>query len=111
MPLFESLFVFKNIVTGSLIKGPQEGLEVTNARAEHKTSLPLHVTGEPGERFVFRIVYETARFTELRIEQILRHLEMLMAGMVSNPRQPLSQLSLTTEAEQIFDDLATLEDE
>jgi non-ribosomal peptide synthase protein (TIGR01720 family) len=115
LPLFESLLVFKNIFTGNLIKGPHGGLEITNARAEHKTSLPLHIAAEPGERFLFRAVYETAKFTDAMIEQILQHLERLLEGMVWNPQQPLSELSLMTEEEQLqqqmFTDLASLEDE
>src|SRR6185369_5213243 len=112
MPLFESLLVFKNTFTGNLIKGPQGGIEITNARAEHKTSLPLRLEAEPGERFVFRVVYDTTKFSDAFVEQILQHLERLLAGMVSHPRQPLSELSLMTEEEQqVFTDLASLEEE
>jgi len=115
MPLFESLLVFKNTFTGNLIKGPKGGIEVTNARAEHKTSLPLRLEAEPGERFVFRMVYDTGKFSDVFIEQILQHLERLLTGMVSNPHQPLSELSLMTEKEQqqqqAFTDLASLEEE
>jgi len=112
MPLFESLLVFKNTFTGNLIKGPQGGIEITNARAEHKTSLPLRLEAEPGERFVFRMVYDTTKFSDAFVEQILQHLERLLAGMVSHPRQPLSELSLMTEEEQqVFTDLASLEEE
>ncbi|HJT30076.1 MAG TPA: amino acid adenylation domain-containing protein, partial [Pyrinomonadaceae bacterium] len=115
MPLFESLLVFKNTFTGKLIEGPKGGIEITNARAEHKTSLPLRLEAEPGERFVFRMVYDTGKFSDMFIEQILQHLDRLMAGMVSNPHQPLSELSLMTEKEQqqqqAFTDLASLEKE
>jgi non-ribosomal peptide synthetase component F len=115
LPLFESLLVFRNIVTGSLSERQGGGLEVTNPRAEHKTAHPLHISAEPGERFVFKFVYDTARFGDAMIGRILQHLERLIEGLVSDPRRPLSELSLITEEEQrqhqTFTDWTALEEE
>jgi hypothetical protein len=102
-------------VTGGLAERQDGRLLVTNPRVEHKTSYPLHISAEPGERFVFKVVYETAKFGELMIERMLRHLETLIEGLVSDPLRPLAELSLLTEEEQrqqhAFTDLADLEEE
>ena len=113
-PLFESILVFRNIVTGSPVERQGGGLEVVNPRVEHKTAYPLHVSAEPGRRFVFKVVYETAKFSEGMIGRLLRHLERLVEGMVSDPRRPLAELSLLTAEEQrhhAFEDLDDLEAE
>ena len=113
--LFESLLVFKNIVTGDLEERRAGGVEVTNPRAEHKTGYPLHISAEPGERFVFVFTYETAHFSDALVGRVLRHLGRLIEDLVSDPRRPLAELSLLTEEEQrpqaAFGDLADLEDE
>jgi amino acid adenylation domain-containing protein/non-ribosomal peptide synthase protein (TIGR01720 family) len=112
-PLFESILVFKNIVTGSPVERQGGGLEVVNPRVEHKTGYPLHVTAEPGPRFVFNVVYETAKFGGRMIGLLLQNLERLIEGLVADPRRPLAELSLVTDDahQQAFDDLADLEDE
>ncbi|MFN2413682.1 MAG: amino acid adenylation domain-containing protein [Pyrinomonadaceae bacterium] len=111
--LFESILVFKNIVTGSPVERQGCGLEVVNPRVEHKTGYPLHVTAEPGTRFVFKVVYETAKFGGGMIGRLLQNLERLIAELVADPRRPLAELSLLTDdvQQQAFDDLADLEAE
>lgn len=101
VPLLESLFSFGNLGARHQAE-PMHGasLEMEDARAEHRTPYPLHLSAEPGERFSFRLDYQTQSFNEGLITRMLQHLEELIEGLVSNPSRRLAELSLTSEMEQ-----------
>jgi amino acid adenylation domain-containing protein len=114
-PLFESVLVFTNITTGKSAAAAQgdSRLRMSDARVEHRTTYPLHISVEPGERFAFELDYITHSFSESMIDRILQHLEKLIEGMVRDPQRRVSELALLTadEQRQMLDDWDELENE
>ncbi|MBE0546008.1 MAG: amino acid adenylation domain-containing protein [Verrucomicrobia bacterium] len=67
------------------------------------TNLPLALDASGGDELVLKIHYHRNRFDDESITRMLGHLQTLLEGVVSNPRQLLGELPLLTEAErQLF---------
>ncbi|MHC0062944.1 non-ribosomal peptide synthase/polyketide synthase [Nostoc sp. UIC 10890] len=98
-PLFQVMFVLQNNpmspmeLTG-LTVSPLE-LESTTAKFDLTLSMQNTATGLVG---VWE--YNTDLFDSSTIERMAGHFVTLLAGILANPQQPISQLPLLTEVEQ-----------
>ncbi|MBD2298129.1 non-ribosomal peptide synthetase [Nostoc sp. FACHB-190] len=99
-PLFQVMFVLHNAPIPAL---EMPGLSVTPLEADNHRQvmfdLVLHMTEVEGG-IVGSFDYNIDLFTEDTICRMVGHLQTLLAGIVANPQQRLSELPLLTEPEQ-----------
>ncbi len=99
MPLFQVMVAFENAPEATLAL---PGLELQDFTVEGQTAkfdLSLYI-GESNEGLRLSFEYNTDLFNPSTIEQIARHFETLLAGIVANPDQRLGDLPLLDEAER-----------
>ncbi|MCG6137829.1 MAG: amino acid adenylation domain-containing protein [Nostoc sp. LLA-1] len=98
-PLFQVMFILQNTAT-EVIQLPElilEELTAENNTAKFDITLSL---SETEEGLQGGIEYNTDIFDATRITRMLGHFQVLLAGIVANPQQNLSQLPLLTTNEQ-----------
>ncbi|MFN6563916.1 MAG: amino acid adenylation domain-containing protein [Nostoc sp. ChiSLP01] len=100
MPLFESIVVFENYPVNDVVLQHNGTLEISNIRGIEQTNYPLTVVAVPGEQLSVKMSYDTSRFDDPTITRMLGHFQTLLAGIVDNPQQAISQLPLLTKPEQ-----------
>ncbi|WGV25108.1 non-ribosomal peptide synthetase [Halotia branconii] len=100
--LFESIVVFENypVDAASATQLANHGFSIDNIHAVEQTNYPLTVVAIPREQFLVKISYDTGRFDDATITQMLGHFQILLAGIVSNPEERIWQLPLLTQPEQ-----------
>ena len=98
-PLFEVMFVLQNASSRDL---ESPGLTLSPVQADNGTAkfaLTLHLHEEAwGLRGSLQ--YATDLFNTTTIERMLGHFQALLEGIVANPEQRISELSLLSEAEK-----------
>nr|QEO74533.1 condensation domain-containing protein [uncultured bacterium] len=97
-PLFQVMFAFEHAPAQAL-KVP--ALSLTQVGVENRTAkfdLTLSML-EAGEVLGASLEYNTDLFEPESIERMLRHLHRLLEGIVTDPRQRVSELPLLSEAE------------
>ena len=97
-PLFQVVFTLQN---APMPRAELEKLSVASLAVERATAkfdLGLNISGTPGE-LQGAIEYNTDLFDPATIRRMLSHFEILLANVVSNPDQRLSELQLLTAAE------------
>jgi amino acid adenylation domain-containing protein len=105
MPLFQVLFVLQNVPFTALELGAAKMLpfDVDNGAAQFEISLMLEETstGMQGS-----IPYNTDLFDAATIRRMIEHYQMLLSGVVGNPKQPIASLLLLTgnERKQVTED-------
>ena len=98
-PLFQAMFVLQNAPEGAL---ELSGLAVSSLEPEStiaKFDLTLSIADQDGE-LVCDWVYCTDLFRTETITRMAEHFQVLLAGILEDPEQPLSRLPLLTEAER-----------
>lgn len=126
-PLFESILVFENYPVEDALKSslPQpegsakkviragevdfaERLKIEQVRSYEQTNFPLTLVSGPGESLGIKISYDPGRFSSGTISRMLGHLEMILAGFVSEMNLPsfsqrrLVDISILTAEEEKF---------
>jgi len=98
-PLFQVMFVLQNVPMGSM---ELAGLSLTPIEPESVVAqFDLTLTMEETSLGLDGILeYSTDLFEAATMERLMGHLKILLTGMVANPRQPIHELPLLTEAEQ-----------
>jgi amino acid adenylation domain-containing protein len=99
-PLFESLVVFENFTFHSILQAEGGGWENREVRFTGQTNYPLVLAGYSEPELLLEIGYDRHDFDDATIARMLGHLQTLLEGIVANPQQRLSELSLLTEAER-----------
>ena len=97
-PLFQVMFSLQNAPGGSAMPG----LEQTDLEIESRTSkfdLLLDMFEDAGTLHG-TIEYKTDLFDAATIERMVGHFERLLAGIVANPQQRISELPLLSEPER-----------
>lgn len=99
MPLFESLVIFENYP----LRGSETRLKVNDLHLFRQTNYPLTLEASPGTTLKLAISYETSRFEDEAVAQILRRLQLLLEQFAAHPERRLCELTVLTaeEREQI----------
>ncbi|MEH1968906.1 amino acid adenylation domain-containing protein [Nostoc sp.] len=98
-PLFQVMFVLQNAPMSALeLPGLTLNPLETNSDSA-KLDLTLYIT-ETIDGLLGNLEYNTDLFEESSIQRMVAHLQMLLAGIVANPQQRLSELPLLTESER-----------
>jgi len=98
--LFETILVFENYPISHSIRQDEVGLQVHNVKAIERTNYPLTLLAVPGATFTLGLAYDTRRFEAQAIERMLGHLQTILAQLVANPQQNVSEVDLLTPAEK-----------
>jgi amino acid adenylation domain-containing protein/non-ribosomal peptide synthase protein (TIGR01720 family) len=100
VPLFESILVFENYPVQESLHTSAGSLEIPDVRTAEQTNYPITVGVLPGRELSIEIVYDRSRFDRPTVERLLAHYGRLLETFAADLRQPLSSISLLTEAEQ-----------
>lgn len=95
-PLFESLVVFEKL-NQVLVKW--EDVEFEFHSNFYWTNYPLTLVIYPGLKLGIEIAYHSDRFNAETIRGMVKHFEILLQSMVTNPEVRLKDLSLLTPAQ------------
>jgi amino acid adenylation domain-containing protein/non-ribosomal peptide synthase protein (TIGR01720 family) len=103
LPLFESIVSFENYPIDPSLKGQIGSLRLRNIDVFDRTGYPLTVDAAVGSELLLKITYDE-RFDEGTIARMIRHLQTLFEGIVANPEERISELSLldATEKHQLL---------
>ncbi|MCX7594797.1 MAG: condensation domain-containing protein, partial [Fischerella sp.] len=100
-PLFDSIFVFENQPVDEMLQESQEQQQSIELTLNlYKTNYPLNLVGYPGSQLRIGISYDFRSFDSTTITGILRHFEILLENIATNPKARLKDLSLLTQQEQ-----------
>ncbi|OKH59454.1 hypothetical protein NIES2130_09045 [Scytonema sp. HK-05] len=99
-PLFESIVVFENYPVDEAVKSPNYSFSIESIHSIEQTNYPLTVIAAPGKQLLVKINYDTSRFDDGAIARLLGHFQTLLEGIIANPQQQISQLSLITPKEK-----------
>src|SRR5271165_1819759 len=99
-PLFQSLVVFENHPVDASVWGQDGTLQISNMRVVAPTNYPLAIAVVPRTELSIRVRYDSRRFDRAAISRMLGHLNALLEGILSNPDQQLSDLSMLSEGER-----------
>src|SRR5271165_2431641 len=99
-PLFESIMVFENYAVDTAALEQDGTLQISNVRVLGPTNYPLTAIFVPGKDLYVRVSYDSRRFDAAAISRMLGHLNALLEGILSNPDQRLSDLSMLSEGER-----------
>ncbi|MFM6900434.1 MAG: condensation domain-containing protein, partial [Microcystis panniformis] len=100
VPLFESLVVFENYPREALSRDSRQSLRVKDVKNFEETNYPLTVVAIPRQELLIQLIYDTSRFTQDTIERMAGHLQTILTGIVTDPRQRVTQLPILTTQEQ-----------
>ncbi len=96
IPLFEQILVFENY---PLSQQSLENLRIHNVQAYERTGYPLTVVAAPGEELLLKITYDTRRYSEEGVEQLLGHWRRVLNALAAHWQRPLREVPLLSEAE------------
>jgi amino acid adenylation domain-containing protein len=99
-PLFESLLVFENYLSGASLEAHNTTLKVCDVRAFERTNYPLTLVVRPGSALSLRLLYDKRRFADATIAQMLGHVQALLEGIADGPERRLGDLNILTAAER-----------
>ncbi|MGQ0603038.1 MAG: non-ribosomal peptide synthetase [Anaerolineales bacterium] len=98
--LFESIVVFENYPTEGGLIPPDSPLRVDDVRHVEQSNFPLAVLVVPGAALQLYLIFDQSRYAPELADQLLLHLQTLLARMTAAPRAMLRDLSVLTEAER-----------
>jgi len=100
-PLLESLLVFENYPIDFSLLDQSGSLRISEfVREFGVTNYPLTLVVVPREELLIEISYDPRQFEAAAITRLLGHFETLLAGMIVDADQHLSELPLLTEHER-----------
>jgi amino acid adenylation domain-containing protein len=95
-PLFDSLVIFENYP----LRDADSSLDIGDLRTFRRANFPLTLVVTPDRELDLAISFDPSRFNAGHIEQILRHLRLLLEQIAKKPEQQLWELTLLTEEER-----------
>ncbi|MDF5715801.1 MAG: amino acid adenylation domain-containing protein [Rhizonema sp. NSF051] len=100
LPLFESIVVFENYPVDAALQQHSQKLHISDVRAIERNNYPLTVIAQPGEQLSLRFIFDHQRFDNAGVTRMMGHLQTLLQGLVANPDQKLSHISMLSATEQ-----------
>jgi amino acid adenylation domain-containing protein len=100
LPLFQSLLVFENYPVGETLSESKSTLQITDVRSFERTNYPITLVASPGKKLMIEIAYEPEKFDSQVIRRMLKHIEIILDTITSNPDKNLSTLNLISDEEK-----------
>ncbi len=98
--LFEHILVFENYPVDASLLQSQAGLKIEKVNSLEWTSFPLTMLVSAANELNFKIKYDSNRFDNYTIENLLIHFHLLLESIANNSGYSLIELPLLTNAEQ-----------
>jgi amino acid adenylation domain-containing protein len=98
--LFETIVVFENYPAEGGLIPTGSGLQVEDVRHVEQSNFPLALLVVPGAPIQVYLIFDRARYSPELADQLLGHVQTLLAGMAAAPRAAVRDLPLLTEAER-----------
>jgi amino acid adenylation domain-containing protein/FkbM family methyltransferase len=98
--LFESILVMKKTEILSHTETEHRSLAIRDLHIFEQTNYPLTAAVIPGKQLSWQLLYDCDRFDDATITRMLGHIQTLLEDIVTDPNQPLGQLSWLTEIER-----------
>ncbi|MFJ5296286.1 amino acid adenylation domain-containing protein [Pseudomonas sp. NPDC088368] len=99
-PLFDSLFVFESVPLGAEVQQAVNEYRIQPLANRTHTNYPLTVVLLPGESLQLQLTYDTRHFNDGDMNTLVGHFRRLLAQLIDNPQQTLSQLQVLEQAER-----------
>jgi non-ribosomal peptide synthetase component F len=99
-PLFESVIIFQNLPAVRL-SAPERDMTVTEARSFERNNYPISLVVVPDAQLTFKLVYNSARFSELTISRVMDQLQSILLQMAADPGKPVHSLRPNTSQENV----------
>lgn len=91
-PLFESIVVFENYPKDVFARAHESSLQVSDIRSYIQNSLPLTIRAVPDREFALQVMYDRHRIGARMAGQLLRHFELLLTYIATQPAISLGEL-------------------
>ncbi|AFY33179.1 non-ribosomal peptide synthetase [Calothrix sp. PCC 7507] len=91
---------WSNLPSGVLLFESCVVLGTQNVQTFEPLNFPVTVKAKLNTELILQINYDRSQFDQISITRILGHLQTLLVGVVTQPEQRISRLSLLTDAEQ-----------
>ncbi|OHX38478.1 hypothetical protein BJL95_09280 [Methylomonas sp. LWB] len=98
--LFDSLLVFENYPIDQTLMNIEGELVIDEVSSFDLTNYPLNLTVSPGECLRLEISYDSGRFSDSIVTEMLEHLRQLLKVCVDRPQAKLGTLPMLSEAKQ-----------
>jgi len=99
-PLFESIIVFENYPVEHRTGAREDGLQIPDVRSFERNIYPLAILVMPSTRLTLQAIYDSRRFDDDQIKQILEHLVTVLEGIPNHPDWQLIDISLLMEEQE-----------
>jgi len=100
--LFTNILVFENYPVDPSVQERDVNFRIEDFHGFERTNYPIALSVNPGEELLIKITYnydDDSKRSDT-VARMLKHLQTLLEGMIANPQQRLSELSLLTETER-----------
>ncbi|MFZ1322477.1 MAG: condensation domain-containing protein, partial [Ignavibacteria bacterium] len=98
--LFENILVFENYPVDKTLEEGVAGIKIKDLKAVERTNFPLTVLIAPGRELTIHIAFETSKFSDEFINNILSSFESLTEQIIAKPDSKLSELTLLSDDEK-----------
>ncbi|MEJ8545838.1 amino acid adenylation domain-containing protein [Brevibacillus borstelensis] len=100
MSLFDSILVFQNMPVDLMEHGDQDLFAIVSTNSIERTSFPLSMAVEPGERLRIHMSYDGRHFDEETIARLVRYFQNALEETLTSPERALSEISILPEDEK-----------
>ncbi|MDM8562425.1 amino acid adenylation domain-containing protein, partial [Candidatus Marithioploca araucensis] len=97
--LFDTLLAFESYPLGDAFEQVDDSYEIGNMSAIEYTNYPLTLMVVPGETLLFRMVYDSNRIDQDKLDRLWGHFNNLLNAITKHPEHTISSLAMLTEAE------------
>ena len=100
LPLFDSILVFENLPVDSTHQAANNSVGFSEDRGIGSTTgYPLTLLISPGRRFSIQVVYDSSRYHDEAIHNLLVHFQTLLENLPSSAETLVSRLPMLSAAE------------
>ncbi|MEH2170918.1 MAG: condensation domain-containing protein [Nostoc sp.] len=100
LTLFESIVVVENFPVSEFIRDWKGNMEFQHTELYYRNNYPLNLVVYPNKELLIAISYDSRRFETATIAEILKDIEMLLQGLITNPNFKIQDLPLLTPEQQ-----------
>ena len=98
--LFDSLFVFENYPLGEVAEEETSAVHIAAWQTQEQIHYPLTLFVLPGAQLELKLHYDRSRFAPPQMQQLLTHLQHVLAGFLVSAERPLGTIELLSAQER-----------
>lgn len=99
---FESIVVLENFPVSEFIRDWKGNIEFQHTELYYRNNYPLNLVVYPNKEILIAISYDSRRFSNDTIINILKDIEILLQGLMSNSNNKIKDLSFLTPKQQLI---------